>query len=150
MGNNSDRNIITSILFDGENILWFGSNASGISKLIYQNFYRIPIPSKLPIDYWSCTVTDKNNHFWVAINNTLFELWADRSKLWHWSEHKIKTTFPKEHIQKIYCDSLNNIFIAYLKGKINVFSIANKDPLSHSSNLIFKKNNLSSQSSNGF
>ncbi len=140
MGNNSDHNIITSILFDRENILWCGSNVSGISKLIYQNFYRIPIPSNLPIDYWSCTVTDKNNHFWVAINNTLFELWADRSKLWHWSKHKIKTTFPKEHIQKIYCDSQNNIFIAYLKGIINVFSIANKDPLLRSSNLIFKKN----------
>ncbi len=135
MGNQSDEDIITAILVDKENILWCGSNANGLSKLVYQNFFRIPIPTGQTTHYWSSTASDKNNHFWVSLKNKLMELWQDKNLLWHWREHKIDNSSDPLPVQRVACYDGNNLYVSYLKGIIKIYRIINDDAQSDGSKL---------------
>ena len=138
MGSSSDENIITSLLVDRENILWCGSNANGLSKLVYRNFFRFPIPSELSMSNWSSAISDKNNHFWVSVKNKLIELWADKNGQWHWEIHSINN-HASPPIQKIFCDVENNLYVAYLKGIVKIYSIKNTNSAFRPSKLKLQK-----------
>jgi len=134
------ENDITALLIDKEKILWYGSNDNGLSKLVYQNLIKFNIPKKYIAGSWSSTTADTDNHFWISLNEGIYEVWKDTQQRWH---HYFHGYIPEPHennVPTIICDRNNFLYAAFYSGTIKIYKIICGDPhCSFPSKLILKK-----------
>ncbi len=121
---------ITSILTDKENILWLSSNDNGLSKLVYQNLIKFQIPQKYSAGYWSSTTADSENHFWISLNNGLYEVWQGVHKQWHKYFHPFGIVPNDINVPTILCNKNNILFAAFHSGILKIYKIKHQTPYS--------------------
>lgn len=138
------ENDITSLLIDKEKILWLCSNDNGLSKLVHQNLIKFEIPKKYIAGSWSSTAADSNNHFWVSLNDGLYELWQDGEQQWHNYFYRFVPTPKENNMPTIFCDKNNFLYAAFHSGIIKIYRIICSEPNSsfHSQLALIKQINL--------
>ena len=117
------ENDINSLLIDKEKILWFGSNDNGLSKLVYQNLIKFQIPKKYIAGNWSSTTADSDNHFWISLNEGLYEVWQDSQQQWHNYFHPFGIINKDANMPTIFCDNNNTLYTAFSSGLIKIYKI---------------------------
>ncbi len=138
------ENDITSLLIDKEKILWLSSNDNGLSKLVYQNLIKFQIPKKYIAGTWSSTTADSDNHFWVSLNDGLYEIWQDSQNKWHNYFNRFVPASKEGNMPTIFCDKKNFLYAAFHSGIIKIYKITSSEPhsLLHSNLFLEKQINL--------
>ncbi len=122
-GNGLLENNITSLLYDRENILWIGLNDNGLSKLTYQNLIRFQLPKKYIGINWASSVSDNNNHFWLALKKYLLEIWKDKNNNWHEYPHAVESYNPNEFLPYLFAGKDNKLYVEKSSGEISIYEI---------------------------
>jgi ligand-binding sensor domain-containing protein/signal transduction histidine kinase len=108
------NDIVSTILLDHENNLWFGTWDHGIARLSERNSLRFSLKG---VTSYIFLAFDANHHAWIASERGLLELWSKEGEQWQSHMHAMNGVVGQAF------DKQKRMWVLSLNGEVRCYTI---------------------------